>query len=90
MIKKVIILLMFTPAVSLSQSPKVDTTEIINSILDDIQDFKIYLDIDEALDLVEWRICNHYRFLLYTFEDRLLKLTNYDKDETKRKRKRKK
>ena len=24
---------MFTPAVSLSQSPKVDTTEIINSIM---------------------------------------------------------
>lgn len=78
---------MFTPIASLSQSPKVDTTEIINSILDDIQDFKIYLDIDEALDLVEWRICNHYRFLLYTFEDRLLKLTNYDKGKNKRKKK---
>tara|TARA_Y100001973_G_C5177124_1_gene322617 strand:+ start:1438 stop:1701 length:264 start_codon:yes stop_codon:yes gene_type:complete len=85
--KKLIIVLMFTPIVSLSQSPKVDTTKIINSILDDIQDFKIYLDIDEALDLVEWRICNHYRFLLYTFEDRLLKLTNYDEGKNKRKKK---
>jgi len=85
--KKLIIVLMFTPIVSLSQSPKIDTTEIINSILDDIQDFRIYLDIDEALDLVEWRICNHYRFLLYTFEDRLLKLTNYDEGKNKRKRK---
>ncbi len=81
--KKLIIVLTFTPIISFSQSNKIDTTETINSILDDIQDFKKYINIDEYIGFIDIRVSDQYRFLLYTFEDRLLKLTNYDKGKNK-------
>ena len=58
----------------------------IDLIVEILEDFEIYVNIDTDLDLVEWRISNHYIFMLKDLKARALKLKEFevvDKDDEK-------
>ena len=50
----------------------------IDLIVEILEDFEIYVNIDTDLDLVEWRISNHYIFMLKDLKARALKLKEFE------------
>ena len=43
-----------------------------------LEDFETYVNIDTDLDLVEWRISNHYIFMLKDLKSRALKIKEFE------------
>ena len=50
----------------------------IDLIVKILEDFEIYVNIDTDLDLVEWRISNHYIFMLKDLKARALKIKEFE------------
>ena len=50
----------------------------IDLIVEILEDFEIYVNIDTDLDLVEWRISKHYIFMLKDLKARALKIKEFE------------
>lgn len=50
----------------------------IDLIVKILEDFETYVNIDTDLDLVEWRISNHYIFMLKDLKARALKIKEFE------------
>ena len=50
----------------------------IDHIVEILEDFEIYVNIDTDLDLVEWRISKHYIFMLKDLKAKALKIKEFE------------